>query len=244
MRDINRRFEANQEQEVAAKGDFIFLKSATGAVSIDIQGRGVVGFEVGDSIKVKDAFSGFRIINKTDAINLVEVSVGDGDEFGRSLVSGKFEVTNLPVKYADEKAGLIFGFESSGYASKPAVQLWNPANSGKNLFFGGVDASFNLTSDFFACRANSIVGSMITELPIKFNPSGDESIGRVYASSDNGVPTYGRVLSARLGGSKHISFDMLNGLIIEPDNGLLLISTETNVYFKISFRYKEESINV
>ena len=133
MRDINRKLEANQEQEVAAAGDFIFLKSASGAISIDIDGSGVVGFEVGDSIKLKDAFSRFRIINKTDSINLVQLSVGDGDEFDRSIVSGKFEVTNFKDEFEDEKAGKIHGFSVQVSGTKPAGQLWNPSGSSKNL---------------------------------------------------------------------------------------------------------------
>jgi len=94
VRDIKRKIPANGDQGVSAQGDFIFLKSATGSVAVDIQGRGQVGLEVGDNIKIAGGFKEFRIINKTNDDNTVEIAVGDGDSFARSIVSGSVEISN------------------------------------------------------------------------------------------------------------------------------------------------------
>jgi hypothetical protein len=245
MRDINRRFEANQEQDVAAKGDFIFLKSATGAISIDIQGRGVVGFEVGDSIKVKDAFSGFRIINKTGDINLVEVSVGDGDEFSRSLVSGKFEVTNLPDEYEDEKNDKVFSANIQGYNSNSlGLQIYNPLDSGKNIiikclkvrFFGGGGGFFHIL------RASSTLDSFITQLAVNFGPNYAVSKARFYGQSDTGINDSTSLYYNKFLSNEDLTFDSMEGVVLGPEQGLTIVNTIDNCSGIMNVVFKEEDV--
>ena len=243
MRDIKRILTANQEQEIAAKGDFIFLKSATGAISIDIQGRGVVGLEVGDNIKLKGGFGNFRIVNNTNSTNTIEVAVGDGDEFARSIVSGSVEITKLPDEFEETKQGIVFsnggGVASSG-GSPSRIQLWNPSGSGKNFIIKNLDHYVNVYSAVMTGSLGTALANLLGSQAVKHNTAGVNSVSEIRYDTVTGG--YANISLFALAANANVKNTIAEGYIIPPNSGLTIRTSAVNVALYTNFKWKEEAI--
>ncbi len=90
MGDINRTLTANEGQEVAAKGGFIFVASSTGEVEITVDGE-TEKLKQGDAREYAAGFNGFRLTDASGAANTVRLVVGEG-VFRRSEVSGSVSI--------------------------------------------------------------------------------------------------------------------------------------------------------
>lgn len=91
MGDITRTIPANSGQDVAAAGNYIFMKSASADVRVVLDQQSV-HMQAGDRWDVPEGFKGFRIENETGGSITCELIVDRGGYF-RSEVTGNMTIT-------------------------------------------------------------------------------------------------------------------------------------------------------
>lgn len=98
---VNRTLAPGKGEGVAVAGRFLFVYAADGDIAVDF-GNGAVILKVGDSITFEAEFNGFRIENRSDAENHVQLLVSTG-VFDRKTVltqiEGDVRISDVNVPY-------------------------------------------------------------------------------------------------------------------------------------------------
>jgi len=92
FQDVSQVLSANGSFTVAKPGHFIFVKSVTGAIKIELDGK-TFEMQKGDEARPVKPFASFRITDMSGAANTVTLIVGTG-EFKRLELTGEVSLVN------------------------------------------------------------------------------------------------------------------------------------------------------
>lgn len=124
MGDITRTLAANSGQDVAAAGNYIFLKTASAGVRVVLKEQSV-HMAAGDRWDVPDGFKSFRIENETGSAISCEFVVDRGGYF-RSTVSGAVAISQgATLAQINATAGAAAASIAAANATRRSITIQN-----------------------------------------------------------------------------------------------------------------------
>lgn len=98
MQSVNRLLAADSGNNVAVRGDYVWLKSATGSVQIKTNKGDVLVLGSGEYARVDKKFTGFFVLDLSGAQNDITMIVAEGGDAGK--YGGSVTISN-PSKMLD-----------------------------------------------------------------------------------------------------------------------------------------------
>lgn len=234
---------AGAELALPVNCDFVYVSELSGG-SLDLEtGQGRVPLIVGRRIEFAEQEIGtIRIRNKGTTEATGELLVGSGDVRDSSVV-GKVSVLNLPatsIAATDSGNQYIVSGNSVGAAGEyPAIQLWNPAGSGVNIYVNhlsvnAVSAGLALILKKYNIALSTVYHAAINKMDSTISPTSKTYVQSMVSTTIGS--TYGQISLDQSG-----IYDFLKSspIKISEGEGLLVLSTTVASTIKANFDFEE-----
>lgn len=226
-------------------GSYFRILTATGA--IEVRGNfGSVPVLQGQGLKDQD-FSSLTLIDKSGSANIGTIYVSDGS-FVDDRITGEVSVIDGGKSRSISGAAFFMaGNITTTGATQPALQLFNPATSGKNISVKAAYLSLSTAQQYAIAFSNSIVGGVeFSAAGIIPKRQGAISMAKAYQYS-NANPTVSGGYNGLDSGS--MTANQLNRIIWQepvilfPGQGLVMFGAATAIAnITGGFEYLEESV--
>ena len=159
---------AGQAVQIVSTGSYCIVKESIGTVQIraTLAGGGEVrmsGLRDGQGFEGK-RFQSILVTNDSGEANTGYILIAD-ETFVDNRISGDVNVINGEQNRALAGGRLIGGPDAYEAAKYPYVQLWNPADSGKNLIVTRVEVSCSAAGDvYFYPQASALTTNQPSRL--------------------------------------------------------------------------------
>lgn len=234
---------------ILAIGSVVKIITSTGNVNLSLDDVGPVGpFSAGQGVRLGDKeFKRIVITDASGAANAGTVLVADA-EFLDQTLSGVVSVID-GEKSRTLAGGMFSGSPAvAGVATQyAALQLWNPAGSGKNLIVTASDVSSSAASNPIWEPTNAAIAnlySIASANKLLLLTGAPAPVGQLRTDSFVAPSAYtGGVLknvSIQAGGS--YVWDIKGAIVVPPGKGLRVINNITGAPLSAGFEWFEESV--
>ena len=246
---------ANTTRQLDAPGSyFYYYAGSAGGADSTITLRGISSglrliLKPGQAFRLPkgDVETSWILTNYANTATIVgTVLVGDGD-ITDNRVTGSVEVVDGGKNRTSSGSAHIATFNVGPFASAWSVgMLWNPTNSGKNIFVKTLSFSHSVTASYGAQLATALGTGLTQTNMIAPKRNGATSVAQTYVSNSTyavqWTAPYGSYATANLAANNIDKTVFQEPILLQPGSGLVVFSTVNNIQQLFTEEFFEESI--
>jgi hypothetical protein len=232
---------ANGSFQLLVEGSFYRIQQSTGALEVRRDGGSGVGPIYAGQGERDEEFKYLTLIDKTGAINNGFIVVSDGT-FVDDRTTGEVSIVDgEAAKTRSNIAFMAFGSLSGVAAQCSAVEIWNPAGSGKRLIVSDLIASSASQSAAAINKITATMGAAGVPQSKLINATGSTAVAKVGASNVAAVPGV-TIENQFIQAYQPFARAYKQPIVIEPGFGIVVWNTLVNSSLVASVQFTEEVI--
>lgn len=231
----------NQSQHIDVVGAFVKYKDGAGTIRVRLNGGGYIDLLPGQGVNGV-SFSSIDVQDRTGAPNAGTILAGAYD-FRDDRITGQVEViSGERARTLADKAFVAYVNATADVNCKPHMQLWNPADSGKNLIVEKIIFSSATAQPVRISSYNAAFAASGFTPQNKRIGSAAKSVAQALANTSSSQALGTLIVNASCQANTPFVLTPTEPFLVPPGFGLMTVGGAVTTDLATNFEYYEEAI--